>query len=118
MHPKLARLVTRGRHHTACSCATNSDGNPAQRRIVTLFHGRVESVHVDVDDAAETGRQVRRVRHLSLAMISQANRRQDETRPTLSFPLSIEWSAVMLLSDDRLIDICPLERQDIPAINP
>ena len=60
---KFARLVTRGSHHTARPRAANSDRNPAERRIVALFHGRVESVHIDVDDAVESQCQVGRVRH-------------------------------------------------------
>jgi hypothetical protein len=63
VHAKFARLVTRGSHHTARSRAANSERNPAQRRIVALLYRRVESVHIDVDDAAETQRQVGRLRH-------------------------------------------------------
>jgi hypothetical protein len=39
------------------------DGNAAQCRIFALFHGRIESVHIDVDDAAETRRQIGRMQH-------------------------------------------------------
>ena len=63
MHAKFARLVTRGSDHTARPGAANSDGNAAQCRIFALFHGRIESVHIDVDDAAETRRQIGRMQH-------------------------------------------------------
>src|SRR6266851_2425982 len=84
VHTKFARLVTRGSHHTARACAANSDRNPAQCRIVALLHGRVESVHIDVDDAAEALRQVGRLRH-AVEMISQGSRRQNETGPVCYF---------------------------------
>jgi hypothetical protein len=54
--PNFAGLITRGSYNTARARAADSDRNATQRRIVALLHGRVESVHIDVDDTAETQR--------------------------------------------------------------
>jgi phosphoglycerate dehydrogenase-like enzyme len=104
MHTKPACLITRGRHDPARSRATNSDRNPAQRRIVALFHGRVESVHIDVDDTAKTGRQIGRVRHVLVATVPQGYRCKNETG-SVAVSLATKWSAVMLPPNDEL-NIC------------
>ncbi len=101
MHTKPACLITRGRHDPARSRATNSDRNPAQRRIVALFHGRVESVHIDVDDTAKTGRQIGRVRHVLVAMVPQGYRCKNETG-SVAVSLATKWSAAMLPPNDEL----------------
>ena len=66
VHTKFARLVTRGSHHAARSAATDGDRKPAQCRIVALLHRRIERVHVDMDDATETGRRVGKERHAAV----------------------------------------------------
>ena len=47
---KLTRLVACRRDDAAFAGASDHDGLSAQLRIVTLFDGRKEGVHVDVDD--------------------------------------------------------------------
>ena len=38
--------------NTALRRTADRDGLAAELRIVTLFHGRVERIHIDVDDLA------------------------------------------------------------------
>src|SRR5262249_59747842 len=49
-----AGLVARGRHDAALARATDRDGLAAELRIVPLLDGRVERIHVDVNDLALT----------------------------------------------------------------
>ena len=51
MHTEPPCLVARGGYHTSCAATANGDRPTPQSRIVALFYGRIESVHVDVDDA-------------------------------------------------------------------
>src|SRR5882757_2485860 len=55
-NPELPRFVARGRHDAAL--AGSSDGNwlTADIRIVPLLDGRIEGIHVDMDDLALRGR--------------------------------------------------------------
>jgi hypothetical protein len=56
-HAERASLVARGGHHAAAlRPAADGDRLPAQFRPVALLHGRIEGVHVDVDDPAHGGR--------------------------------------------------------------
>ena len=74
VHAVFARLVTRGSHHAPRSAAADGDRDPAQRRIIALLHRRIKGVHVDVDDAADSGRRFGRVRH---AAVDDITRRVD-----------------------------------------
>src|SRR3954451_21962094 len=51
------RLVARGGHDPSLGGIAYGNRTPSQRRIVALFHRRVEGVHVDVDNF--TNRQIR-----------------------------------------------------------
>ena len=51
-HPEGPRLVRGGAHHAARGCAGNHHGPPAQRRVVTLLDGCIESVEIRVEDGA------------------------------------------------------------------
>ena len=52
-HAKRARLVAGRRDHAALGrIAADDDRLAAQRRVVALLDGRIERVHVDVQDAA------------------------------------------------------------------
>jgi hypothetical protein len=51
MDAKLVRLIAGGGHDAALSIAANGYRQPAETWVIPLFDGRVESVHVDVDDA-------------------------------------------------------------------
>src|SRR5947209_14760225 len=51
MHAKFARFIRCGRDHSALvALASDYYGLPFQRRIVKLFHGNEEGIHVDVED--------------------------------------------------------------------
>ena len=50
-HAEPARLVARRRHHPAFPTAADRHRPAAQARVIALLDGRVEGVHVDVDDA-------------------------------------------------------------------
>ncbi len=52
---EFARLVTCGSDNPAFAAASDSDRAATQVRVIALFNGRVESVHVDVDDTAQGG---------------------------------------------------------------
>src|ERR1700737_1370910 len=52
MHAELARFVARGRDHAAFARSADRDRPPTQLRIITLFDGCVERIHVDMDDFA------------------------------------------------------------------
>ena len=52
-HAELARFVAGGGDHSAAvRIPAHRDRLAAKRRIVALLHGRIERVHVDVEDAA------------------------------------------------------------------
>src|SRR5687768_13586023 len=52
MHAELAHFVARRCNDTAIAVAPHDDGLAPQRRIVELLDGRIERVHVDVQDGA------------------------------------------------------------------
>ena len=51
---ELARLIAGRGHHAACPRAADRNRLAAQLRIVALLHGRIERIHVHVDDLAGT----------------------------------------------------------------
>ena len=55
-HAEVARLVAR-RRDDAAMAAADRERLAAQSRIVALLHGRIEGVHVDMDDLADAGRR-------------------------------------------------------------
>ena len=54
-HAELARLVTRRAHHRARAAPRDDHRPAAQGRVVALLDGRIERVHVDVQDLALWG---------------------------------------------------------------
>src|SRR5262245_55942720 len=52
MHAVLAHFLTGSRHHDTPAKAANNYRFPAQLRVVAHFHGRVERVHVHMQDGA------------------------------------------------------------------
>ena len=52
MHAELARFVARGSHDAALGRTAYRYRLAAELRIVALLDGRVERIHVDVDDLA------------------------------------------------------------------
>ena len=52
MHAELARFIRRSAHHGAISAPRDDHGLAAELRIVALLYGRIERVHIDVDDLA------------------------------------------------------------------
>ncbi len=52
MHAEAAHLVARGRDHAAPAGAADDHGLAGELRPVVLLDGRVERVHVDVQDRA------------------------------------------------------------------
>ena len=56
-HPELSRLVTGGADDPALCWRGTNDHRPAtQCRVVTLLHGGVERIHVEVEDDTEHAR--------------------------------------------------------------
>jgi hypothetical protein len=51
---KFARFVARRSHYTALGRIADRDRPPAETRIVPLLDGRVESVHIDMDDLSQS----------------------------------------------------------------
>jgi hypothetical protein len=49
-HTKLARLIACSGYDTPCPRSADSHRLAFKGRIVALFHGRIESVHVNVND--------------------------------------------------------------------
>src|SRR6185369_11310992 len=49
-HPELAGFVTRGGHDAPLLRPADCDRFTAEIRIIPLLDGRIEGVHVDVDD--------------------------------------------------------------------
>ena len=54
-HAELAHLVAGRGDHAAIAGAADDDRLAAQARVVALFHGCVERIHVDVQDGARRG---------------------------------------------------------------
>ena len=54
-HAELAHFVARRRDHAAVAGAADDDRLAAQFGPVALFHGRVERIHVDMQDGARCG---------------------------------------------------------------
>ena len=52
VHAVAAHLVAGRRHHAAAARAADDHGPAAQRGVVALLDGRVEGVHVHVQDGA------------------------------------------------------------------
>lgn len=52
MYPEFARLVGCCTNHGAVSSPCNNDGLSSQPRVVPLFYGSIEGIHVHVDDLA------------------------------------------------------------------
>ena len=52
MHAELAHLIARRRDDAATAESTDDQRLAAQFRIVERFHGRIERIHVDVEDGA------------------------------------------------------------------
>src|ERR1017187_5367583 len=51
MHPKLPRFITGGAHHSAlCRRRANDHRTATQLRVVALFNGSKECVHVQMAD--------------------------------------------------------------------
>jgi hypothetical protein len=57
---EFAGLVTGGGDDSALAAAADGDGAAAEVGVITLLDGRVEGVHVDVNDTAQVG-SLRRV---------------------------------------------------------
>jgi hypothetical protein len=53
MHAELPHLIACRGHDAAIAAAAHDHGFAAQLRAVTLLDGRVEGVHVDVQDRTE-----------------------------------------------------------------
>src|SRR6185503_26784 len=70
-----ARLVAGGRDHpTRLGRAADGHGPAAKLGPVALLHGRVERVHVDVDDASHWGTfSVRRMRRATCSAWSRSS---------------------------------------------
>ena len=49
-HPKLAGFVACRCHHSAFARSADGDRLAAKLRIIALLDGRIEGIHVDVDD--------------------------------------------------------------------
>ena len=69
MHAELAHFIARRRDDAAVAAATDDDGLAAQLGSVALLDGRVERVHVHVQDRAavqgvRSGRRLQRQRRV------------------------------------------------------
>ena len=62
-HPEAPRLVAGRGHEAVFARSANGQRDTAQAGIVALLHGRVEGVHVHMDDTAEGRGLVSRRRH-------------------------------------------------------
>src|SRR5438067_10659170 len=60
MNAKLPRLVACRRDDAALARSANRDRLSAQIRVIALFDGCVESIHVDMDDLARAPRLARK----------------------------------------------------------
>ena len=56
MHTKLPRLVACRSNDAALARAADRDRLAAQIRVIALFDGCVESIHIDMDDFARAAR--------------------------------------------------------------
>ena len=71
--------------NTTALNATNDDGLPAQLGVIALLNGRVESVHVDVEDAADhlhDSVSVPAVISVGRQLLSHVDRESQRTRRT------------------------------------
>ena len=78
-HAERPGLVAGGGDNAALARAADRDRPAAQRRVVALLHGRVERVHVDVDDLADWRRQG--LGSSRLVAPEATTRRRGSTRP-------------------------------------
>src|ERR1035437_3817103 len=50
-HTKFSGFITCGTHHTTlCRRCANDHGQATQLRVVALFHGSVERIHIQMED--------------------------------------------------------------------
>jgi hypothetical protein len=50
--PEASRLVTRGSNDAAFGWVADRHWSTPESGIIALFHGRIEGIHIDVDDLA------------------------------------------------------------------
>ena len=90
-HAEAPGLVARRRHDAALARAAHRDGLAAQGGVVALLHGRVEGIHVDVDDLALTLLRLGDRFRGEVGRVQHGGRlpARDGTAHGLSFPLAL-----------------------------
>src|SRR6201999_491553 len=102
---ELSGFVARGRNDAAL--AGSADGNrlAAEIRIVPLLDGRVEGIHVDVDDLALAGRELRLVVGLVDHVVSPAGSSLTPRATILSAPSGSCLCSLRASSGDAVIQV-------------